>query len=141
MDILFLRILFFLLFYHHLWLNQIFFVAFSYNSNIVQDIYITATIKNVSLDDALRELFLETGIKHEIVKEKYIILTNSINDDNQFLLDLCGQLVDSLTNQPLPFANVQLKSAGTGVTSDETGRFVFSDTYSPDDILNVLCTE
>lgn len=111
---------------------------FSYNSSIVQEIEITVSIKKSSLDEALRELLLETGIKHEVVKGKYVVLTKSDQNENLELFDLCGELVDSLTNLPLPFANVQIKESGTGATSDENGRFIYTGKYSSDDILQVF---
>ncbi len=102
-------------------------LAFAYETGLVAEEQVSVTIRNIELAGALEQLFARTDISFDIVDEQYIVLRARKWELRP--LKLCGKIVNARTQEPLPFANVQVAGATGGANSRDDGQFSLSGRF------------
>lgn len=99
---------------------------FSYKEEDLEHTSITLKIRTSDSGIFLKALFQNTQLKYELVEEKYVILTKSevsLQSPKSEKTKICGIILDSISGEPLPFANILLVGSDTGTSSDNEGNF------------------
>ena len=108
-------------------------VKFSYSDSVVDKKFVTSDRSNSEIQSILSQLRKETSLKYEILKERYIIVTDfKLNNEYKY----CGFIFDEKQKTPIESANVLVKRLRRGVSSNSHGFFGFnniteSDTWQP----------
>lgn len=111
---------------------------FSYKNEDIKNITITVQADGIKIDAFLRQIFKPHQLDFEIVNDKYILVRKKQVQEEEIPLTLLkGQIIDSLTQQPLTGANVYLKKAQKGTYTDEKGSFQFEAKVENNDSLVV----
>ncbi|MEL7118255.1 MAG: TonB-dependent receptor, partial [Bacteroidota bacterium] len=96
-------------------------IAFAFQADIVNEIYVSVNIVEEDLATALDRVFAETLLTYKIISKRYIIITRL--EEKELMMQLCGKIIDYNTNQPLEFANVYIKASESGTQTNEKGEF------------------
>ena len=96
-------------------------ISFSYESGILTDDYITISISELPLSQAVEQLFAHTRIQCEVVSDRYLVLQRRVGQPLPY--SLCGRLIDASTQEPLIYANIHVQGTTIGTNSDEQGNF------------------
>ncbi len=115
-------------------------LLFSYKEEAIQNITVTPPKEKKTINNFLTSILKNTVLKHEIVNDNYIMLTEKTASeistiDTKPKQKICGQVIDQLTQHPLEFANVYLKKSQTGASTSEDGQFQFETSLTKDDTL------
>ena len=113
---------------------------FSYREEDIQNRKVSIPSGKMSIDRFLTALLADSELRFEIVQGNYILLSRreppeKETDPGPPLLLLCGTVVDSFTQEPLPFANIYLQSSGKGSYAAKNGTFRFQSPIGPNDSL------
>ncbi|MFK7934618.1 MAG: carboxypeptidase-like regulatory domain-containing protein, partial [Saprospiraceae bacterium] len=112
---------------------------FSYRETDIQDVKITANLPIQNAKQLFNTLFTNTNLQYKIIANNYVLIskkTASETDDPPVQLPLLsGQILDSLTGQPLTYANVFVKSTAVGTYTDLNGKFQLRYAFSEQDSL------
>lgn len=109
---------------------------FSFREADVKDQIVHPPAEPLSIDALLTALLKPTGLQFELLPDNFVVLSRGEAkpvEQPRFLLT--GKVVDSLTQDPLAYANVYLKKTGTGASTDEQGRFKFQTPLEAGDSL------
>ncbi|MEL6142739.1 MAG: carboxypeptidase-like regulatory domain-containing protein [Bacteroidota bacterium] len=104
-------------------------LAFAYESSLVTDETVSVSLKSASLRHTLSKLFQGTRIEYELVSDRYILLRKR-KTSLPPTITLCGQVIDSLTGDPLSWANIQVVGTDQGTQSDDAGEFLLTGQWS-----------
>ena len=96
-------------------------MVFSYTSDLIKDLNITAKANDLELEPALNALFSDTGLDFQIFDNNYIVLSRK----EQELHRLCATIVNS-TSEDLAFANMYIPELKIGTNADESGKIDWS---------------
>ncbi len=110
-------------------------LAFSYQDRLVEQV-VSVNISTDDLKILLETILQETGLSYELVEERYVTLF--VADTVSTVVPIrpfCGRIIDSLSGQPLGFANSDLLLTLRGSCVDEEGYFSFSSAAQPTDTL------
>lgn len=112
---------------------------FSYKEDDIKGIDISTNSKNETVDYFLKKILADKNLNYEIINGNYIILkkaskTDTENTNNDLPL-FCGKIIDSLTQQPLPYATISFKKSNKGNYSNEDGEFNFRSDFSKNDTI------
>ncbi|KAA1245187.1 TonB-dependent receptor plug domain-containing protein [Aquimarina sp. RZ0] len=113
-------------------LEKIYQVKFSFNSEIIKDQNVKIPEK-LLLEEVLKKIQSQTSLFFEKVNDRYYIIRNKFQNQNQ----LCIQLLDGETISPLEGASIKKKRKGTIVTSDDQGYSYISLHQSEKDTINI----
>ena len=112
---------------------------FSYKEDDIKNINISVEAKNEDINVFLKKILSDHFLEHEIISGNYIILKKSTNNNSEKneneLPFFCGNIIDSLTKKPLPYASIYFKQSKKGNYSGEDGRFNFRSESSKNDTL------
>ncbi len=99
---------------------------FSYKEATVKDIRITAAVRRQPIQKLLTSILRGTGLQFEMVDQKYILLFRPMESTPPTLaVELCGRVIDQMTGEPLPGANVYLLKGKQGTPTALDGSFRF----------------
>lgn len=108
---------------------------FSYKESDIKNIIVAKDIPPIELNDFLNNILQNTGLEHEIINGNYIILkkqktaSDNISENNKKesknSYNICGTVVDSTMNNPLPYASIYLKKSHRGNYTAVNGNFSF----------------
>ena len=93
-------------------------IVFSYDPTAVTNKTVTLVAQEIALKDVLSELEKQTELDFEIVSAQQVIISVP--------RIICGYILDSTTNEPLPYAVIQMDRNDTTET-DEKGFFSFEN--------------
>ena len=98
---------------------------FSYAEKDISNIDISIQTKDEQVQSFFQKLFKNTPLTFEIVNENYVLLTRKNGDaePTEQLTQICGKIVDKLTQVPLPYANVYFQKSQQGVYAKADGSF------------------
>ncbi|MEL6658272.1 MAG: carboxypeptidase-like regulatory domain-containing protein [Bacteroidota bacterium] len=110
-------------------------LAFSYQDRLAEQV-VSVDIKTDNLEELLNATLQGTGLSYELIEERYITLfvpdiISTVVPINRF----CGRVLDSLSGQPLAYANAYLLRTQNGGSADEQGKFFFSSSTRPTDTI------
>ncbi|MEM9916738.1 MAG: TonB-dependent receptor [Bacteroidota bacterium] len=105
-------------------------LVFSYTEDVVDNQKITASFKQLPLQQGLELLLEKTDLSFEIVQEHYIVLTL----EEATAVSLQGIVLDE-QGHPLPFASILSKKTLKGTTTDENGSFRWENAITAFDSL------
>ncbi|MEO1450675.1 MAG: TonB-dependent receptor, partial [Bacteroidota bacterium] len=94
-------------------------LLFSYRQDLVESVEISASFKKKTLIQALEIVLRETNLEANIRDGRFILITQK-----QLVYRLCGCLRDSLTREPVSFANIRHQTSSIGTVSRPDGTFV-----------------
>ncbi len=106
-------------------------VKFSYSDLVIQNKYVKTDNSNKEISVVLNKLREETSLKFEIVKERYIIVSE-YNLKNDY--KICGYIFDEKDRKVIEGANVLVKRLKRGVSSNSRGFFGLNNTIESDSI-------
>lgn len=113
-------------------LEQQYGVVFAYDNALVDDMAIAGgQFENQQLGQVLQKLLGPLQLDFDWVSGNYLV----IKERTPVLWLLRGRVIDSLSQEPLSFVNIQLKGRQQGTTTDENGRFQFQSSIQPNDSL------
>lgn len=93
-------------------------IIFSYAKEVIKEKRITLTKQETIINEIIPELTQQTGLLFEILSKNQIIISKPRR--------ICGYVVDSSTNEILPYANVFINPQ-LHTTTDESGFFSFKN--------------
>ncbi|WP_025663036.1 TonB-dependent receptor [Aquimarina megaterium] len=93
-------------------------ILFSYAQEVITDKTITIPQQEITIDDLLSRLAVQTGLVFEKVSSQQVIITQK--------RIICGYVVDATTKEVLPFATVTITPDRATIT-DDNGYFSFED--------------
>lgn len=99
-------------------LEETFEVRFSYREQDVEKLLIHKPSKSLDLQQTLHFLEEQSGLKFQILDERYIAITSSPE-----IINFCGIIRDKNTKEPLPGATVQTFDLSSTAVTDLNGRF------------------
>ena len=113
---------------------------FSYKEDAIENISVTPPSEEKTIADFLTTILKDSPLQFEIVNNNYIILTEKSASDISTIekktkQNLCGKVVDKLTQSPLELANIYLKNSQKGATTNEDGSFQFETLIEQEDSL------
>jgi len=114
---------------------------FSYKNEAVKDIKVTPPAQPFPIQLFLSETLKNTKFEFEIVDKNFILLSDNVKttiiEDESKLILLCGFVRDLNTQKALIGANIYLKKAQIGVSTDENGQFslVTEDSVENDNLV------
>ena len=117
---------------------------FSYKEDDIKEINVLLKKEKTSIEGLLKIILKDKGLQYEIVNGNYIVLSkiktpekniskNKIDKKTAPLI--CGAVIDSCTQKPLPYATVYLKKAEQGTYTSEDGKFSLRCGFDPGDTL------
>lgn len=107
---------------------------FSYDRELLSaDPKVSLWLEDVTLHDALREIFRNTSIEFFAFKGNYIVL-RTVEAFKKIEQQVSGQVTDASTGETLPGVNVLVKGTTTGTSTDRDGRYELT-LPSPQDTL------
>ncbi|MBK7787407.1 MAG: TonB-dependent receptor [Saprospiraceae bacterium] len=83
--------------------------------------------------ESLAPIFIKSGLDFYQLNNNQILLRKSIQEDNKLQQMVSGKILDSSTQQPLPFAAIYTTDLTIGTTSNESGMFVLKVNNSASD--------
>lgn len=96
---------------------------FILNDDIISpNVKVSLNVTNVSLDDALNQLFKNLDASFTIKSKTIIVIPKQTKSEPDRLI-ISGRIFDAKTNKPLPFATVTLGDGYFGVISNMDGSF------------------
>ena len=81
--------------------------------------YISSYCNNCDFDEAISRLLLQTKLRWEKSNNQYIIILSSMSEK----YSVSGRVIDNLTKEPIPYANIFIKSLQNGDISNQDGVF------------------
>ncbi len=96
-----------------------------YDPELVADATVSCRAKDYTAEDILRCLTLSAQLDFYQLSSGTYVLTERAEEPPQ-LGNLAGIVVDKITGEPLPFANVLLSDALTGTATNSAGLFTFA---------------
>ncbi|OJJ15344.1 hypothetical protein BKI52_38670 [marine bacterium AO1-C] len=116
-------------------------VKIAYNSRLVRDIKITQSIKNLSLNDALKQILSGHPIGFSIIKKNKILLYKKSDTESASspptTIDISGKVKDITTGELLPFANIRILGTRRGTVTNVDGFFALPKVPNDEIILEV----
>lgn len=107
-------------------------VKFSYSDSVIDKKFVTSDNSNGEIQFILTQLRKETSLKYEMLRERYIIVTDiKLNNDYKY----CGFIYDEKQKTPIESANVLVKRLRRGVSSNSYGFFGFNNITELDSIV------
>lgn len=95
-------------------------IKFSYKAELAQGKVITLQLKDATLNTVIQRLQQQAAIVFEKVNDRYYIIRNQTQEGK---IQLCGVLLDSLSQQPLVEASVVNKTQRKGTVTNANGSF------------------
>ena len=109
---------------------------FSYQEEAIQSITVIPPSSNNTIVPFLTIILKETNLEFEIINKNYILLSQKEKAPPVIpMIQLCGNVLDSLTQVPLEFANVYIKNTSRGNTTNIDGNFNFKIASNSNDTL------
>lgn len=120
-------------------LEEAYGLLFSYEEAAVSGTMVSVQIKTDDLDYLLETLLKSTTLNYEQVDHRFIMLLpkGEQTSTDPVTHRFCGYVRDSLSGNTLAYANVYLKRAKVGDSTDDKGYFSFTGTITPQDTLIV----
>ncbi len=120
-------------------------IRFAYDAALLEGEKVTVQLRKEPFEQALNKILKERGLSYEMVSEKHILIikkeetTQAPSPSSEAILipKICGSILDKLTNEPLPYANIILKGTTKGITSNASGEFSLKLHFSPLDSLEI----
>jgi len=106
-------------------------LLFSYKTNDVSPHIINIEKEYSHIKSLLKDLLRHTDLEFENINSQNILIRKIRTRE------ICGYIIDALSNSPLPYANIYIKGSNVGVSSDEDGKFIFKHTFKKDQQLEV----
>ena len=115
---------------------------FSYKVEDVQNFKVVPPKKKESIEVFLTTILQDTPLEFEIVQTNYILLkrkadaenlSKNSTDNSENVRTICGEIVDEMTQEPLPFANVFFAKNQLGTSTSEDGSFQISAAFQDND--------
>ncbi len=100
-----------------------------YNSDLVVGKHVYCAGRDLSAEALLRCVLARSGLDYVRSSAGTYILIEGLEGPPRYG-DLAGSIVDQVTGEPLPYANVLLADASAGTTTDKAGLFSFSSVLS-----------
>ncbi|MEE8501424.1 MAG: carboxypeptidase-like regulatory domain-containing protein, partial [Kiloniellales bacterium] len=100
-----------------------------YNSDLVVGKHVYCAGRDLSAEALLRCVLARSGLDYVRSSAGTYILIEGLERPPRYG-DLAGSIVDQVTGEPLPYANVLLADASAGTTTDKAGLFSFSSVLS-----------
>lgn len=109
-------------------------ISILYINNQVDSIFVNAECVNCSNEQALQNLLGNTQIKWKKLNEQYIVYDPNTDDivskteiEESSNKNIQGYIIDSVSNEPLPYAAISIQGTGTGTVTDKDGFFSFNN--------------
>ena len=110
-------------------------LAFSYQDRLAEQV-VSVDITTDNLEELLETTLQGTGLSYELVEERYVTLfAEEVISTVVPIYRFCGRVLDSLSGQPLSYANAYLLRTQKGGSADEQGKFFFSSATQPTDTI------
>ncbi|MFT6743034.1 MAG: hypothetical protein ACJAVF_004557 [Paraglaciecola sp.] len=112
---------------------------FSYAEKDIEDIKISIQTKDELVQPFFQKLLKNTSLQFEIVNDNYVLLTrkNDVSKPTEQLTQICGKILDKLTQAPLPYANVYFQKSQQGMYAKANGNFQLKTDLKTQDSLIV----
>jgi hypothetical protein len=114
-------------------------VKIAYDNHLAEKIIVTQRLDNVPLNEALSLILSNTGLTHQVLNGKVIIIPRQaesvkIDQPGRFNLNASGIIKDEETGETLPNATIYLAGTTTGTSSNTDGFFTIvhipNDTFT-----------
>ena len=110
-------------------------VKIAYDNALVENIIINQRLENITLVEALTRILSTTGLTHQLLNGKIIIIPRQAETVNtvpqRFNFNASGIIKDEETGETLPNATIYLTGTNAGTTSNTDGFFTLM--HIPDD--------
>lgn len=103
-------------------------VFFSFKPQLLKGYKITLELDEIPLTKALEQLLTDTELDYEIRQGRFVLLTPRKKE-----MYLCGWIVDSLSGDPVPYANVWTQAGRKGRMSQTDGSFYLKGPFAPNE--------
>ena len=119
-------------------LNHEYGLQFSYATQSINDITLSADVEDLSLHDALQSIFVENDIEYRIIDQTILLrlkLTEEFyKESTEFILS--GQVVDKTNKEALEYVAISIPNTSIATMTDVYGKFVMEipSTYIGDTI-------
>lgn len=100
-----------------------------YSSDLVADREVYCNGRTLQAEPLLRCILTGSGLDFVRSSTGTYVLIESLRD-NPLFGDVAGRIVDGMTGEPLPHANVLLADASSGTATNDAGLFSFSSVVS-----------
>lgn len=108
-------------------------ITFSYNNKLIEQYKISYLDGRYSLNEILDLVFKQTPLKYEFVDTSHVIISKKIFDGEQ----LCGYIIDKLSQVPLEGATISDIHFKKGEITDENGYFEY---FIEDKFEKLICS-
>jgi len=88
-------------------LNQSYGIKFAYDNQLIQNIYITATLKSVTVPQALEKIFSETGLEAVPLNEVWIVRKSAVKEKRTGKKPL-AIIHDKNSGETVPYARISV---------------------------------
>ena len=96
-----------------------------YNPDLTVGLSISCTARRKTPEDILKCIIGDTNLDYYRLSTGTYVIIEKPEDPPQFG-NLAGIVIDKLTGEPLPYANVLLSDASTGTATNNAGMFTFA---------------
>lgn len=115
-------------------------LLFSFKLEDVKNVRRTIDIETEQLDLLMKQLLQSTPLDYEIVDTRYVLIKTKtaqkkLTEKDQPLIHLCGKVIDALTNEKLPYANVLIDGTSIGVSTSGEGEFTLSHAFKENQMI------
>lgn len=114
---------------------------FSYKESDIENVMVVTPNNAFTINIFLEKTLSSTNLKFEIVQDNYIIISKknppleNSNSNDKELLNLCGEIISAISDEPLAYANIYLPKTREGNATNENGEFQFNTKANPQDTI------
>jgi hypothetical protein len=105
------------------YLNTEYGIQFAYDDELVSGRKITIEVREIRIEDLISEILEQAGLDHRLVNSTYMIIPVTERKINVQKRDIIGEVVDRVTGEVLPFANVLISGTSQSVGANADGKF------------------
>lgn len=124
-----------------LWLRRSYDIAMVYDGRSLRPFTVSSDGSERVLDELLNEWLTPIGFTFELINGTYVIFYDSklglAEDPKDYGLTLSGRIVDRVSKEALPFANISVASSRRGVAANEQGYFFLRDIPADTSVIQV----
>jgi len=98
--------------------------SISFDPALVRDVQVQVVFRNKSPEEAFELLLRETALTADFISNRYVVIRKrGESPPPPPLVSLCGQVLDALTREALPFVTVGSNAPGYNTQTDGQGNF------------------